>query len=100
MSSPLIFKSVAELSAMLAAKSISASELMQAFVARTTAVEGRVHAFNSRDEVGALGWAAASDARRAAGQRRQARAPGRPAAAASGRAPFTCWRGASLPLGW
>ena len=70
MSSPLIFKSVAELSAMLAAKSISVSELMQAFIARTTAVEGRVHAFNSRDEVGALGLAAASDARRAAGQAR------------------------------
>jgi len=70
MSAGLIFKPVAELSALLEEKKISAVELLQTFIARTTAVEGRIRAFNSRDEAGALALAAASDARRAAGQSR------------------------------
>ena len=70
MSAGLIFKPVAELSTLLEAKKASAVELLQAFIARTAAVDGRVRAFNSRDEAGALAQAAASDARRAAGQAR------------------------------
>ena len=70
MADPISLKSIAELGALLEAKAISAVELAQAVIARTQAVEGRVHAFNSRDESGALAAAAASDARRAAGQAR------------------------------
>jgi aspartyl-tRNA(Asn)/glutamyl-tRNA(Gln) amidotransferase subunit A len=70
MSTGLIFKPLAELSALLEEKQASAVELMQAFIARTAAVDGRVRAFNSRDEAGALALAAAADARRAAGQAR------------------------------
>ncbi len=65
-----IFQPVAELAALLDAGKLSSVELVQAFTARTTAVDGRVRAFNSRDEAGALTLAAASDARRAAGQAR------------------------------
>ncbi|MSU65144.1 MAG: Asp-tRNA(Asn)/Glu-tRNA(Gln) amidotransferase subunit GatA [Opitutus sp.] len=68
--SELIFKTIAEHSAGLAAKRYSAVDLMKAVVARTMAVEGRVRAFNSFDEAGALAQAAASDARRSAGQAR------------------------------
>ncbi len=57
-------------SARRGAKQISAVELTQAVIARTRAVDGRVHAFNSCDEAGALAQAAASDARRATGQAR------------------------------
>jgi aspartyl-tRNA(Asn)/glutamyl-tRNA(Gln) amidotransferase subunit A len=70
MAAALFFKSIAELGALLDTKAISAVELMQAVIARTSAVEGRLHAFNSRDEAEALAQAAASDARRAAGQGR------------------------------
>ena len=70
MSQEVIFQPVAELAALLAAGKISAVELLQAFAARTAAVDGRVKAFNSRDDAGALVLAAASDARRAAGQAR------------------------------
>ncbi|MDB6114100.1 MAG: gatA 2 [Lacunisphaera sp.] len=70
MADGLIFQPVAALAAQLAAGKISAVELMRAFAARTTAVDGRVRAFNSRDEAGALALAAESDARRAAGQAR------------------------------
>ncbi len=70
MADALIFKPAAELSALLATKKISSVELVRAFATRTTAVDGRVKAFNSRDEAGALALAAASDARRAAGQAR------------------------------
>jgi aspartyl-tRNA(Asn)/glutamyl-tRNA(Gln) amidotransferase subunit A len=72
MDTDLFFKPVARLAALLAAEKISSVELMQAFLARTKAVEGRVKAFNSFDESGALALAAASDARRAAGQARGA----------------------------
>jgi aspartyl-tRNA(Asn)/glutamyl-tRNA(Gln) amidotransferase subunit A len=70
MAGSLIYKPVAELAAMLDAKQISSVELVQAFAARTAAVDGRVKAFNSRDEAGAAALAAASDARRAAGRAR------------------------------
>lgn len=64
------FQTIAELSARLERRELSAVELMQALIARTKAVEPRVHAFNSFDEADALAQAAASDARRAAGQAR------------------------------
>ena len=70
MADGLIFQPVAQLATSLGAGKISAVELMSAFIARTVAVDGRVKAFNSRDEAGALALAAASDARRAAGQTR------------------------------
>ena len=70
MSSDLHFRSITDLAAQLAAKKLSAVELTQAVIARTKAVEPRVHAFNSFDEADALFGAAASDARRAAGQTR------------------------------
>ncbi len=70
MADELIFKPVAELAALLDAKKISAVELTQAVVARTQAVEPQVRAFNSFDQADALAQAAASDARRSAGQGR------------------------------
>jgi aspartyl-tRNA(Asn)/glutamyl-tRNA(Gln) amidotransferase subunit A len=70
MAAELFFKSITELGALLDDKALSAVELMQAVIARTSAVEGRLQAFNSRDEAEALVQAAASDARRAAGQGR------------------------------
>jgi aspartyl-tRNA(Asn)/glutamyl-tRNA(Gln) amidotransferase subunit A len=70
MPSDLHFKSIAELAGLLDARSVSAVELTKAVVARTKAVDGRVRAFNSFDEGDALAQAAASDARRAAGQAR------------------------------
>jgi len=68
MSTELIFKSVAELAGMLDSRKISSVELVQTFAARTHAVDGRVKAFNSRDEAGALDAARASDERRAKNQ--------------------------------
>jgi len=70
MSSELFHQSIADLSAQLAAKKLSAVELMQTVIARTKAVDGRVQAFNSYDEADALGQAASSDDRRAAVQAR------------------------------
>ncbi len=70
MAAELLFKPVVELAALLAAKEISSVELVQAFAARTTAVESRVKAFNSFDETGALILARAADDRRAHGQAR------------------------------
>jgi aspartyl-tRNA(Asn)/glutamyl-tRNA(Gln) amidotransferase subunit A len=72
MSAELHLQTVAQLSAALEAGTISAVELTRTVIARTQAVEGRVHAFNSRDEADALAQAAASDARRSAGQGRGA----------------------------
>src|SRR5258708_28799531 len=66
----IFFQSISELAAALDAKKISAVELARAVIARTKAVEPRVHAFNAFDEADALAQAAASDARRAAGQAR------------------------------
>src|SRR5882724_8384611 len=70
MSDEIYFKPIAELAELLAAKKLSSLELTQAIIARTKAVEARVRAFNSFDEADALAQAAASDARRAAGQAR------------------------------
>ena len=70
MSSELHFKTIAELAALLDNRKISAAELLQAVIARTMAVDQRIHAFNSFDEKDSLAQAAASDARRAAGQSR------------------------------
>jgi len=70
MSAELHFHSIAEAAAQLEAKALSAVELTQAVIARTKAVEPRVRAFLSTDESAALAQAAASDARRAAGQAR------------------------------
>ena len=70
MSSPLHQQPLTTLAARLAAREISAVELMQAVIARTNAVEPRVQAFNSRNDADALAQAAASDARRAAGAAR------------------------------
>ena len=70
MSAELIFKPVAELSSLLDAKKISSVELVQVFADRTKAVDGRVKAFNSRDEAGAFAQARAADERRAQGQAR------------------------------
>jgi aspartyl-tRNA(Asn)/glutamyl-tRNA(Gln) amidotransferase subunit A len=70
MSSELHFHSIAAAAAQLEAKTLSAVELTQAVIARTKAVEPRVQAFLSSDEADALAQAAASDARRAAGQAR------------------------------
>ena len=70
MAADVFFKSIAEVGALLESKQVSAAELMQAFIARRQAVDGRVRAFNSADDADALAQAAASDARRAAGQSR------------------------------
>ena len=70
MSEALHYQSIAELSAALQARRISAVELMQAVIARTQAVEDRVHAFNSYDVGDALAQASASDERRARGEAR------------------------------
>jgi aspartyl-tRNA(Asn)/glutamyl-tRNA(Gln) amidotransferase subunit A len=66
----LFFQSITELAAALGAKKLSAVELSRAVIARTKAIEPRVRAFNSCDETDALAQAAASDARRAAGESR------------------------------
>ena len=70
MSSEIFYQSIAQLGAALDAKKISATELTRAVIARTKAIESRVHAFNSFDETDALAQATASDARRVAGQAR------------------------------
>ncbi len=70
MATQLYHRSIVELAAQLDAKQISATELTQAIIARKHAVDGRVKAFNSSDDADALAQAAASDARRAAGQAR------------------------------
>ena len=70
MAAEIIFQSATRLAAQLAAREISSVELLQACLARTQAVDGRVRAFNSYDEPGALALAQASDSRRAAGQAR------------------------------
>jgi len=68
--SPLPPQTIAELSARLARRELSAVELTKAVIERTRVVEPQVRAFNSRDEADALAQAAASDARRAAGESR------------------------------
>lgn len=70
MSSDLFYQSLAQLAAALDARQLSSVELMRSVIARTKAVEPRVHAFNSFDEADALKQAEASDARRARGEAR------------------------------
>ena len=65
---PLHFKTVAELSSLLANGSLTSVALTEAVITRTLAVEDRVQAFNSHDRESALNQAKASDARRAAGR--------------------------------
>lgn len=67
MSSELFYQSATELAGLLDSKKISSVELMQAVIARTKAVDGRVKAFNSFDEESALAQARASDDRRSRG---------------------------------
>jgi len=68
MAAELFHRSAAELAALLAAREISAVELMQAVIGRTQAVDRSVRAFNSFDPAGALAQARASDERRSAGR--------------------------------
>ncbi|MCP5530532.1 MAG: Asp-tRNA(Asn)/Glu-tRNA(Gln) amidotransferase subunit GatA [Opitutaceae bacterium] len=68
MSTPLYFQTIAALAGRLADGGISSVELTKAIIARTEAVDDKVHAFNSRDEADALRQAAAADERRAAGR--------------------------------
>jgi aspartyl-tRNA(Asn)/glutamyl-tRNA(Gln) amidotransferase subunit A len=70
MSSAVFHQTITRLAAALASKQLSAVELTRAVIARTAAVDARVRAFNSHDADDALAQAAASDARRAAGQAR------------------------------
>jgi aspartyl-tRNA(Asn)/glutamyl-tRNA(Gln) amidotransferase subunit A len=65
---PLHYQTVAELSAALAAGSLTSTALTEAVIARTRAVEDQVRAFNSYDAADALRQAAESDARRTAGK--------------------------------
>ena len=68
MADELYFQTIASLSDRLAEKELSSVELTKAVIARTQAVESQVHAFNSFDAEDALAQAAASDARREAGE--------------------------------
>ncbi len=70
MSVELHYQTLVELATLLDTGRLSSVELTAAIIARTKAVDARVRAFNSFDEADALAQAAASDARRAAGQGR------------------------------
>jgi len=70
MPSEIFFQPITQLAATLAAKQVSAVELVRAVIDRTKAVDPRVRAFNSFDEADALEQARASDGRRATGQAR------------------------------
>jgi aspartyl-tRNA(Asn)/glutamyl-tRNA(Gln) amidotransferase subunit A len=70
MADEIIFQTATRLADLLAAGKLSAVELIQACIARTKSVDGRVKAFNSFDEAGALALARASDQRRGTGQAR------------------------------
>jgi aspartyl-tRNA(Asn)/glutamyl-tRNA(Gln) amidotransferase subunit A len=70
MARDLTFLPATELADLLGTGQVSSVELVQSCLARVQAVDGRVKAFNSRDEAGALAAARASDERRAAGQAR------------------------------
>ena len=66
--SDLHFKTIAELSAMLAAGETTSVAITQAVIDRTAAVDGKVKAFLSHDADDALAQAQASDERRTAGK--------------------------------
>src|ERR1041385_2432077 len=70
MPSEIHFQTIGELAGGLDSRKLSSVELVRAVIARKHAVDSRVNAFNSCDESDALAQAAASDARRAAGQSR------------------------------
>lgn len=70
MTDSLIFSSVGALAGKLLAKELSAVELTQAYLDRIEAVDDRVGAFLAIDPGDALAQAAASDARRHAGEAR------------------------------
>ena len=70
MAEELTYLPATRLGEMLGSGQLSSAELVRSCLARTKAVDGRVKAFNSLDEAGALALAAASDQRRAAGQAR------------------------------
>jgi aspartyl-tRNA(Asn)/glutamyl-tRNA(Gln) amidotransferase subunit A len=63
-SEDLCHSTIADLSRLMDRGGASAAELMQAVIARTKEVDGRVGAFNSFDEADALAQARASDERR------------------------------------
>jgi aspartyl-tRNA(Asn)/glutamyl-tRNA(Gln) amidotransferase subunit A len=67
MSNELFYKTATELASLLEAKKVSSTELVQAVIARTKAVDPKIKAFNSYDEADALAQARASDERRARG---------------------------------
>ncbi len=68
MADELYFQTIASLADRLAKKELSSVELTKAVIARTQTVESQVCAFNSFDAEDALAQAAASDARREAGE--------------------------------
>jgi len=70
MSTALYANTLAELAEQLATGKVSAVELTQAVIDRASTVEDRVKAFNSTQPEDALAQAAASDARRSAGEAR------------------------------
>jgi len=70
MAEELTYLPATRLGEILGSGQLSSAELVRSCLARTKAVDGRVKAFNSLDEAGALALAAASDQRRAAGQAR------------------------------
>jgi len=65
---PLVQRSAADLSTVLATGETTSVELTRAFLDRIDAVDGSVHAFLHVDADGALAAAASSDARRAGGE--------------------------------
>ena len=69
MSKEIFYKSISELDAMLQAKEISATEIANAFIARTKSVDDKVGAFLSYDEDATLAAAKLSDERRAKGEK-------------------------------
>jgi len=72
MADGILFSTLTALANRLAAGELSAVDITQAFIDRTTAVDGRVRAFNSVNPEDALAQAKAADERRAADQSRGA----------------------------
>ena len=68
MADEILFSTLTGLADRLASGELSAVEITQAFIDRTTAVDGQVRAFNSVNPEDALVQAKAADVRRAAGE--------------------------------
>ena len=68
MASALYYATLTELSELLASGQATSVDIVQAFIARTKAVDPRGRAFNSFDEEATLAAARASDERRASGR--------------------------------